>query len=46
VIQRATSGGRVFFRLRAHGFDDVADARRFCATFVAQKVDCIPVVTR
>ena len=46
VIQRASSGGRVFYRLRAHGFEDIADARRFCAAFVAQKVDCIPVVTR
>ncbi|SMX45295.1 SPOR domain-containing protein [Maliponia aquimaris] len=46
VIQRATSGGRVFYRLRAHGFGDLSDARRFCAAFVAQNVDCIPVVTR
>lgn len=46
VIQRATSGGRVFYRLRAHGFADLSDARRFCAAFVAQNVDCIPVVTR
>ncbi len=46
VIQRATSGGRVFYRLRAHGFEDLADARRFCAAFVADNVDCIPVVTR
>lgn len=46
VIQRATSGGRVFYRLRAHGFGDLSDARRFCAAFVAQSIDCIPVVTR
>ena len=46
VIQRATSGGRVFYRLRAHGFEDLAAARRFCAAFVAGNVDCIPVVTR
>lgn len=46
VIQRATSGGRVFYRLRAHGFVDLSDARRFCAAFVAENVDCIPVVTR
>lgn len=46
VIERASSGGRVFYRLRAHGFDDLADARRFCAAFVAGNVDCIPVVTR
>ncbi|MFW2543988.1 SPOR domain-containing protein [Primorskyibacter sp. 2E107] len=46
VIQKASSGGRVFYRLRAHGFEDLSDARRFCAAFVAQNVDCIPVVTR
>lgn len=46
VIQRATSGGRVFYRLRAMGFSDLSDARRFCAQLVSQKADCIPVVTR
>ncbi|MFZ5961584.1 SPOR domain-containing protein [Thalassococcus sp. BH17M4-6] len=46
VIQRATSGGRVFYRLRAHGFADLSDARRFCAAFVSENADCIPVVTR
>lgn len=46
VVQKASSGGRTFYRLRAHGFEDLADARRFCASFVAQNVDCIPVVTR
>ena len=46
VIQRAQSGGRTFYRLRAMGFADLADARRFCAAFVAEKADCIPVVTR
>lgn len=46
VIQQAQSGGRTFFRLRAEGFEDLADARRFCAAFVAEKVDCIPVVTK
>lgn len=46
VIQRATSGGRTFYRLRAHGFADLSDARRFCAALVAGNADCIPVVTR
>ncbi len=46
VIQRATSGGRTFFRLRAMGFDDLADARRFCSALVSEKAECIPVVTR
>lgn len=46
VIQKAQSGGRTFYRLRAHGFADLSDARRFCAVLVAGKADCIPVVTR
>lgn len=46
VIQRATSGGKVFFRLRAMGFADLGDARRFCSALLAEKADCIPVVTR
>lgn len=46
VIQRAESGGRTFYRLRAHGFDDLADARRFCAALVAERTDCIPVITK
>ncbi|MCR8547109.1 SPOR domain-containing protein [Salipiger sp. P9] len=46
VIERATSGGRVFYRLRAEGFEDISDARRFCAAFVAENADCIPVTTR
>lgn len=46
VIQRAQSGGRIFYRLRAHGFADLADARRFCAALVAERADCIPVVVK
>lgn len=46
VIQEAQSGGRTFYRLRAEGFTDLADARRFCAALVAERADCIPVVTR
>lgn len=46
VLQPAESGGRSFFRLRATGFDDDDDARRFCAAFVAQSVTCIPVPQR
>ena len=46
VIEKATSGGRTFYRLRAEGFADLPDARRFCAALVAEKADCIPVVTR
>ncbi len=44
VIQEAQSGGRTFFRLRAVGFDDLGDARRFCAVLVAEGANCIPVV--
>ncbi|WP_431299739.1 SPOR domain-containing protein [Tabrizicola sp. BL-A-41-H6] len=46
VVQAAESGGRTFFRLRAHGFEDEADARRFCAAFVAEEAACIPVAQR
>ena len=46
VVQKASSGGRTFYRLRAMGFEDLADARRFCSALVAEDADCIPVVTR
>ena len=42
VVQPAESGGRTFFRLRAHGFEDEDDARRFCSAFVAEKRDLHP----
>jgi SPOR domain len=46
VLQPAESGGRTFYRLRAHGFEDEDDARRFCSAFVAQNATCIPVPQR
>ncbi len=46
VIQKAKSGGRTFYRLRAMGFADLSDARRFCSALVAEGADCIPVVSR
>ncbi|WP_027243715.1 SPOR domain-containing protein [Leisingera daeponensis] len=46
VIQRAESGGRTFYRLRAMGFAGLSDARRFCSALVAGNADCIPVTTR
>ena len=46
VIQEAQSGGRTFYRLRAEGFEDLSDARRFCAALVAENAACIPVVVR
>ncbi|WP_456388912.1 SPOR domain-containing protein [Profundibacter sp.] len=46
VIQKAQSGGRTFYRLRAMGFDDLSDARRFCSALLAEKAACIPVKVR
>jgi len=46
IVQIAVSGGRTFYRLRALGFDDLSDGRRFCSALVAEGADCIPVVTR
>jgi len=46
VIQKAQSGGKEFYRLRAYGFDDLSDARRFCSALLAAQANCIPVVTR
>ena len=46
VIEQAQSGGKTFYRLRAHGFADLSDARRFCSVLMADKAACIPVVTR
>jgi len=46
VIQIAQSSGRTFYRLRAMGFEDLADARRFCAALDAGNAECIPVVVR
>jgi hypothetical protein len=46
IVQKANSGGRTFYRLRAMGFSDLNDARRFCSALLAENADCIPVVTR
>lgn len=46
VIQKTSSGGRTFYRLRVLGFDDLSDSRQFCAALVAQGADCIPVAVR
>ena len=45
IVQEAESGGKIFYRLRTAGFDDISDARQFC-TAISDKVACIPVVTR
>lgn len=46
IVQEATAGGSTFYRLRAMGFDDLSDARRFCAVLVAENANCIPVIRR
>ncbi|MGV6803784.1 MAG: SPOR domain-containing protein [Ruegeria sp.] len=46
VIQKTSSGGRTFYRLRVLGFDDLSDSRQFCAALVSQDADCIPVAVR
>ncbi|NOD63056.1 MULTISPECIES: SPOR domain-containing protein [unclassified Ruegeria] len=46
VIQKTSSGGRTFYRLRVLGFEDLSASRQFCAALVAQGVDCIPVAVR
>jgi hypothetical protein len=45
VIEKAQSGGKTFYRLRAMGFEDLSEARRLCAALTAGKASCIPVVT-
>ncbi|WP_236638441.1 SPOR domain-containing protein [Mangrovicoccus ximenensis] len=46
VIERTERNGKVFYRLRVHGFDDLADSRRFCSSLEAGGADCIPVQVR
>lgn len=46
VIEKTERTGKVFYRLRVHGFDDMADARRFCSALSAGGADCIPVKAR
>lgn len=46
VVQAAETGGTPFWRLRAAGFDDLADARRFCSALVQRQAECIPVLQR
>lgn len=46
VVEPATAGGRVFYRLRAHGFRDEPEARRFCSVFVTEDLECTPVLIR
>lgn len=46
VVQKASSGGRDFYRLRVAGFDDVTEARQFCAALLAERQNCIPTQVR
>lgn len=46
VVQKVSSNGRAFYRLRAMGFRDLNDSRRFCSALKAEGVDCIPVAAR
>jgi hypothetical protein len=46
IVQAAQSSGRTFYRLRALGFEDEADSRRFCSSLVAERAACIPVAVR
>ena len=46
VVQETKRSGRTFYRLRAEGFADLNDARRFCAFLVSSNEDCIPVTVR
>lgn len=46
VVQSAVSGGRTFYRLRAHGFGGPDDSRRFCAALQAENAACIPATHR
>jgi hypothetical protein len=46
VVQSAQSGGRTFYRLRAHGFASEDETRRFCAALLAENASCIAVAQR
>lgn len=46
IVQSAQSGGRTFYRLRAMGFADESESRRFCSALVAERAACIPVAVR
>ncbi|MGB3553585.1 MAG: SPOR domain-containing protein [Jannaschia sp.] len=43
LVEKAHAGGREFWRLRAVGFEDGSEARRFCSALIANDAPCIPV---
>ncbi len=46
LIQSASSGGRIFYRLRAIGFGSAEESRNLCSALLARGTACIPVVAR
>ncbi|MCV2868629.1 SPOR domain-containing protein [Defluviimonas sp. WL0002] len=46
VIEPAEAGGNSFVRLRAAGFEDIDDARRFCSVLLAESTQCVPTLTK
>lgn len=46
VIRRASEDGRIFYSLRAAGFEGADDAGRFCAVFPDAGQSCVPVADR
>lgn len=46
VVQFAEAGDTGFHRLRATGFEDMSQARQFCAVFSSDNLTCIPVVAK
>lgn len=46
VVQRAPVDNKIYFRLRAHGFIDAEDSKRFCAAMQAEGAACIPAIKR
>ena len=46
VIERAEKNGKTFYRLRALGFDQLADAQRFCYALEAENARCLSIVKR
>lgn len=46
IVQRADSGGRVFYRLRASGFQSLEESKALCSAMLARGAPCIPVTAR
>ncbi|MGL5010557.1 MAG: SPOR domain-containing protein, partial [Paracoccaceae bacterium] len=46
VLQPARSGGSTFIRLRAHGFANQDEARRFCTALLSENTSCVPTEHR